>query len=356
MEQRDTSDPPGSTEVTVIAGRKPAAGKKKVVRRDPAKRRLQNRLAQKTYREKQKKRIQELERRAGEPGAEAQTDTVPQNDTQAVVRVVTARSMLGGSSLNVETVNPSHLQTEAGTSTSEPTEDGDWTQDLLSSNSFDQWLTETLLPDENQPPVLFFNCGCPVLHIPMYSSRVLLPVIPDPYMNTLRIDIICVLSALLQNCLQLGITHAMFCSDDAISPFFRPYTDAQPGAGAVVAAVQRGFRALHFDLRPTDRQIVVEHHPFIDVIPFKDIRDNIIHNMDVMDEDEFFHDSLNHLTCWGSVAGAHTGSPWDSRSWEASETFLQKWSHIVGGEDGELTRNSRWWRSLRGERVVTEVM
>jgi hypothetical protein len=65
---------------------------------------------------------------------------------------------------------------------------------------------------------------------------------------------------------------------------------------------------------------------------------------------------LNHLTCWGGINGAHTGTPWDARSWEATEEFIQKWSNIVGGEEGELARNSQWWRSLRGERTITEIM
>ncbi|WAO88390.1 BZIP domain-containing protein [Fusarium falciforme] len=357
MEQTRAGDSqsPAEADTNHDTRSRPSAVKKKVVRRDPAKRRLQNRLAQKTYREKQRKRIQELERRAGGSGPEAHAGPPPgSNDTQMVVRAA-AEPATNAGTLNVETVNPSQLQAGSGTSTSQSTEDI-WGQDLLSA-TLDQWLSENPIGvDENQYSMVYFNCGCPILHIPNHSSHVLLPVIPDPYMNTLRIDIICVVSAMLQNCLQLGITHAMYCSEDAISPFYRPHTDAEPGQGAVVSAVQRGFRALHYDLRPTHKQIVIEHHPFLDVIPFKEIRDNIIDNMDNMDEDEFFHDSLNHLTCWGSVAGAHTGSPWDARSWEATEMFLQKWSHIVGGEDGELTRNSRWWRSLRGERVVTEVM
>ncbi|KAF4456247.1 hypothetical protein FALBO_15467 [Fusarium albosuccineum] len=327
MDEGHIVDPPQPAETNAVTQSKPSAGKKKVVRRDPAKRRLQNRLAQKTYREKQKKRIQELERRAGEPGepgaeGHADEDSSPSSDAQAVIRFAAEPAFSGGAP-NVETLNPLYLQTDSGPSASQPAYDDTWDQDLFSGN-FDQWLTENSLHDGSQGPVLFFNCGCPILHIPNRSPHVLLPVIPDPYMNTLRIDIICVVSAMLQNCLQLGITHAMYCSDDAVSPFYRPHSDAEPGSGAVVAAVQRGFRALHFDLRPTHQQIVVEHHPFIDAIPFKDIRDNIIHHMDDMDEDEFFHDSLNHLTCWGGVAGAHTGSPWDGRSWEATEVFLQK--------------------------------
>ncbi|KAF4984040.1 hypothetical protein FZEAL_698 [Fusarium zealandicum] len=315
-----------------------SAETKRFVRRDPAKRRLQNRLAQKTYWEKQKKRIQDLERRAGEGGPDAKAESSPSDDPDVVARVP-SEPMLSDDYLDVETVNPSYLQTDSGTSALQSTGDV-WNQDLLSTD-FDQWSLEAPMPDANHPTVLFFNCGCPALHIPIHSSLVVLPVIPDPYMNTLRIDIICVVGALIQSCLQLGITPAAFCADDGVSPFFRSHPDAESSSGAVVSAVQRGFRALHFDLRPTHRQIVTEHHPFIDSIPFRDVRDNIIDHMDAIDADEFFHDSMNHLTCWGSISGAHTGSPWDSRSWEASEVFLQKWSRIVGGEDDELTRNSR---------------
>ncbi len=74
-----------------------------------------------------------------------------------------------------------------------------------------------------------------------------------------------------------------------------------------------------------------------------------------IDEDEFFHDSLNGLICWGGVGvgrqdrnGVGTGTPWDIRSWEAKEWFIQKWWFIVGGEEGELVQQSKWWRALRG--------
>ncbi|KAF5026629.1 hypothetical protein F66182_1255 [Fusarium sp. NRRL 66182] len=330
------------------------AVKKKAVRRDPEKRRMQNRLAQQTYREKQRKRIQELERRAAELGTET-----PESDVVSLLH----GPLNGGeltplsSLLDVETISPSYLQTDPRTSTSLSSTDGSTLWDPNHAmDDFDQWLALNPVYEENTSPVIFFNCGCPILHIPNPSKEVLLPVVPDPYKNTLHIDIICLISAMLENCLSLGITRSMYCSDDAVSPFYRANADAEPNTDAIIAAVQRGSRALHFDLRPTRQQILVEHHPFLDVIPFRDIRDNIIKHMNVMDEDEFFHDSLNHLTCWGSVAGAHTGSPWDCRSWEATDEFLQKWSHIVGGEEGELAKNSRWWKSLRGERVVIEIM
>ncbi|KPM43524.1 hypothetical protein AK830_g3037 [Neonectria ditissima] len=348
MEEGYIVDPPDGVKT---AASRPTA--RKVIRRDPDKRRLQNRLAQKNYREKQKKRIQELERRA-----EASGTVVDSVDSSSRGQQVVSRSSPDSTGISTEayhdaqTINPSHLQPGTISSATVPEEGREtWDNDLFSP-SFDQWLTGAYSADPSDPPVIFFNCGCPSLHIPAHPTSVLLPVIPDPHMNTLRIEIMCSLAALLENCLQVGITQRMFCSDDAVSPFYRPQIDAPAERATLVASVQSGFRALKFDLRPTRNQIITNHHPFLDVIPFNEVRDNLISCADEIDEDEFFHDSLNHLTCWGSVKGAHTGSPWDSRSWEASEEFLQKWWLIVGGEDGELTRQSRWWRSLRGERVT----
>ncbi|RGP80638.1 hypothetical protein FLONG3_1242 [Fusarium longipes] len=322
----------------------PSTIKKKVVRRDPEKRRMQNRLAQQTYREKQRKRIQDLERRAAEHNTEVQGENDNSFDSTQTT---------GGNTLinfsetlpNTETVNPLELYNDPET----------WDSDIVYED-FDKWLIGNPIQDEYTAPVVFFNCGCPTLHVPNMSKEVLLPVIPNPYKNNLQIDIICIISAMLENCLCLGITRSMYCAEEATSPFYRAHVESDPSSQAIISSVQRGSHGLHFDLRPTKTQIAVEHHPFIDVIPFKEIRDNIIKYMKPMHEDEFFHDSLNHLTCWGGVNGAHTGTPWDARSWEATEEFLQKWSDIVGGEEGELARNSRWWRSLRGERTVTEIM
>ncbi|RGP59156.1 hypothetical protein FSPOR_11536 [Fusarium sporotrichioides] len=330
--------------------------KKKVVRRDPEKRRMQNRLAQQNYREKQRKRIQELERRAAIHDTEVQ-----EADDTALEKIQLTGDLIvrpdRDSLLDIETVNPLDLYNDPETSAphQSTTHVETWDSDVIYED-FDQWLTTNPVCDEHTTPALFFNCGCLTLHVPNTSTEVLLPVIPNPYKNNLQMDIICIISAMLENCLSLGITRSMYCADEATSPFYRAHVDSDPNAQAIVASVQRGSRGLHFDLRPTQTQIAVKHHPFIDTIPFKEIRDNIIKYMKPMDEDEFFHDSLNHLTCWGGVNGAHTGTPWDARSWEATEEFLQKWSDIVGGKEGELARNSQWWRSLRGERAVTEIM
>lgn len=193
---------------------------------------------------------------------------------------------------------------------------------------------------------------------------------PDPYINTLRIERICILEAIMSNCLQIGITEEMFCGDEAVSPFFRPGDGSRAVSSAAggsdnnntVTTVQRIFKTLKPDVRPIKEQITMMHRPVIDVLPFPTFRRNLICSFDTVHEEELYHDLLNGLMCWGgagvgkkdrdaSTGRASTGTPWDSRSWEARPWFLQKYWALLGGEDGELVRQSEWWRNMRGDEV-----
>lgn len=188
---------------------------------------------------------------------------------------------------------------------------------------------------------------------------------PDPYMNTLRIERICILEAIMSNCLQIGITEEMFCGENAISPFFRSVGNKAvggPGSDNTVMTVQRIFNTLKPDVRPIKEQVTMMHRPVIDVLPFPTFRKNLIYSGEAVHEEELYHDLLNGLVCWGgagvgkkdrdaSTGQVSTGTPWDSRSWEGRPWFLQKYWALLGGEDGELVRQSEWWRNMRGDEV-----
>lgn len=222
--------------------------------------------------------------------------------------------------------------------------------------------------------VSYVDCGCLRAHVQVSSSEPreyrdvqVLNIIPsqfsaDPYINTLRVEHICIVQAVLSNCSHIGITEEMFCDDDAISPFFRPSgkTVDAPGSDNVVRTIQSIFKSLKQDVRPVREQITTIHHPLIDVLPFPTLRKNLIKNRDAVDEEELFYDLLNGLVCWGgaglgrrdrdcSTGYISTGTPWDQRSWEARTWFLQKYWALLGGEDGELVRQSEWWRNMRGD-------
>ncbi|KAL4940839.1 hypothetical protein BDV06DRAFT_195838 [Aspergillus oleicola] len=184
--------------------------------------------------------------------------------------------------------------------------------------------------------------------------------VPDPFTNNLRLDMVCNITALWAIGAHLGVSEEEVCEDDAISPFFQPGAEA---SDAVIKTTQALFKTLKYDLRPTKEQITISHHPFIDIFPFPTLRKNLITQAGEYDEDQFFHDTLTGLVCWGgtnigkkdrnaSTGKASTGTPWDSRSWEAHAWFVNKWYSLLGGEDGELVRQTEWWRSIRGEDAI----
>ena len=187
----------------------------------------------------------------------------------------------------------------------------------------------------------------------------------DPYANNLRIETVCVTAALYNLGLYIGVTEETICADKSPSPFFWSSVESADdmAKASVVCTVQRMFKTLKPDLRPSSEQITVDHHPYIDVLPFPTLRKNLITHQERIDEDGFFHDVLTGLVCWGgagigrkdrqnATGDASTGTPWDVRSWEAKVWFLKKYWNLLGGEDGELVRQSEWWRSMRGDDTV----
>lgn len=184
----------------------------------------------------------------------------------------------------------------------------------------------------------------------------------DPYANNLRIEPICIIAALLTLGVHIGITEEMICAEKSLSPFFWSSAEAadETVKANTICTVQRIFTTLKPDMRPGSEQITVDHHPYIDILPFPTLRKNLIIHQEEIDQDGFFHDMLTGLVCWGgagigrkdrqiSTGYASTGTPWDVRSWEAREWFLKKYWTLLGGEDGELVRQSEWWRNMRGD-------
>lgn len=226
----------------------------------------------------------------------------------------------------------------------------------------------------------YINCGCSVRHIEIRNGRLggfnrdveivkvgETAVFSDPYMNNIRMEAVCTISAMWEICLQLGISEWSLCECDSQSPFYRPCpsnslvaNEKTEAVDGVVRTVQSIWKTLKPDIRPIKEQVTIPHHPCVDVFPFPTFRRNVLRGLVIFDEDEFFHDSLSGLTCWGgaglgrgdrrgATGKASTGAPWDHRSWEAKPWFIRKYWVALGGEDGELVRQSAWWRSTRGE-------
>jgi Domain of unknown function (DUF3425) len=226
------------------------------------------------------------------------------------------------------------------------------------------------------------DCGCSSPHIQIHTQSPtslncsydgvkilsfgpIAAAVADPYANNLRIEAICIIAAFHTLGVYIGIAAEMLCAEESPSPFFRSSTESADDMvkANTVRTVQGIFKTLKPDLRPSREQITIKHHAYIDVLPFPTLRKNLLARQDEVDEDEFFQDILTGLVCWGgagmgrrdradSTGYGSTGTPWDFRSWEAKLWFLKKYWDFLGGEEGELVRQSEWWRGMRGDDTV----
>jgi hypothetical protein len=107
----------------------------------------------------------------------------------------------------------------------------------------------------------------------------------------------------------LNVDPADYYNEEALSPFHKSEPWSIPENAE--------------DLQPTQRQLEVPHHPYIDIIPFKDLRDCMLDYVeegdrtgDYVDEEKLCIGFHQNLGVWGDA-------PWDGQSYEASEDFIR---------------------------------
>jgi len=147
-----------------------------------------------------------------------------------------------------------------------------------------------------------------------------------------------VFRALISNTFSLGFTME-WLDEAAISPFctgiFEQVRLSSPPS-----------------LHPTTLQRSISHHPWIDLFPFPQLRDNLLLAGDSYDETAL----CNDLVDFCDVTHENTGlivwkEPWDPSGWEVTEAFLSKWSWVIIG-CGDLVQSTNYWRAKRGERPL----
>ncbi|PYH91007.1 hypothetical protein BO71DRAFT_452410 [Aspergillus ellipticus CBS 707.79] len=398
--------------------------KRKPVRRDPERRRQQNLQAQRKYREKLRERMGRLEALASSATENHTVESTPTADTSlsrnvSLTSYSTPTHTIANTLPVCDVSDPSISSSSAAT----PEECQKLIPQLDDTLLLNMWDWTTLAPHSYDTPSLLgicdsttqapqskdtslalniwdssthidpsllvsdkcnndrlpywtstMECSCSNPHFQIQTQNTgpfrpneyrllrLRQSAPDPYANNLRIDTVCTITAMLNLAMHIGITEEMLCADESLSPFFRPSAESTGDLAKanIISAVQRIFKTLKPDLRPSSEQITVQHHPYIDILPFPTLRKNLITHPEDFDEDEFSHDIVTGLVCWGgagigrrdrqeSTGYTSTGTPWDVRSWEARVWFLKKYWSMLGGEDGELVRQSEWWRSIRGD-------
>ncbi|KXH38489.1 hypothetical protein CSIM01_05614 [Colletotrichum simmondsii] len=144
---------------------------------------------------------------------------------------------------------------------------------------------------------------------------------------------------LMENMKTLGITMPMICDDDCVSPF---------GSDSMYN-VNTAWNLPYF-LRPTETQLTTVHHPWLDFLPLPRMRDNLIKAGDDWDDEALCLDMVGDGDAPSGKGGMILwGEPWDPNSWEVTEDFVEKWRWILEGCE-EIIRSSNYWRAKRGEK------
>lgn len=148
-----------------------------------------------------------------------------------------------------------------------------------------------------------------------------------------------VFRALMANDKTLGFVN-QWLQCEAISPLCRSHDGTQ-------AAVQ----TCPANLRPTNLQLTVEHHPWIDLLPDPRMRNNILLLGDDYDDGPLCHDVVDNRHGKQSESLIVWGDPCNPDSWEIGEDFYKKWPSVVQGCH-RLFKATNNWRVRRGERKL----
>ena len=154
-------------------------------------------------------------------------------------------------------------------------------------------------------------------------------------------------NALASNSMLLGVTDE-FYNWEAISPMNKQ----GPLLGSTF---HNQFADWPANLRPTQLQLRMEHHPWIDCFPWPQLRDNFLlafEHPNICDEDELCHDVCDYDEIEEQPMLFIWGQPWDPRSWEFGDEFLRKWAWLLNGCKEVITATN-YWRARRGEALIT---
>ena len=146
--------------------------------------------------------------------------------------------------------------------------------------------------------------------------------------------------ALMENTRILGLTSDKL-HDDAISPF----NTAGPW--------QYDFEyCLPSTLQPTMTQRSIEHHPWLDLIPISQMRDNLIRAGESYDETQLCLDMKGSGSARDGGAGIIVWrDPWDPSGWEVTEAFARSWGWVIGN-CRDLFQSTNHWRAKRNEKPL----
>ena len=104
--------------------------------------------------------------------------------------------------------------------------------------------------------------------------------------------------------------------------------------------VRASSTTLPASIVPTSQQQIIPHMPYVDMLPWSIVRDRLLSSLAAINEVELVQDlASGNVRIWGCI-------PWDTRSWEVSAEFANKWWFLV---DNKIVDTTNFWRGQRGE-------
>ncbi|KAJ5937111.1 hypothetical protein N7466_003561 [Penicillium verhagenii] len=146
--------------------------------------------------------------------------------------------------------------------------------------------------------------------------------------------------ALIENTKILGLKpHQLH--DDAISPF----NTAGPWQ-------EESIYTLPIHLKPTVIQRSIPHHPWLDLLPVPQMRDNLILAGEFEGEIQLCLDMKGSGNTRSGRSGIIVWSdPWDPTGWEVTEPFARSWGWVIRN-CYDLAHSTNQWRAKRSERPL----
>ena len=144
-----------------------------------------------------------------------------------------------------------------------------------------------------------------------------------------------VFRAFLSNNSTIGFTME-WLQGDSISPFW-------------LSGPSRLESTCPASMRPTYLQLTVEHHPWLDLLPWPVMRDNILLALENdWDDTDLCRDLVEFCQEPKELTGFIIwGEPWDPSGWEVTAGFFRKWAWSIRGCP-DLLRSTNRWREKRG--------
>ncbi|KAL7948797.1 hypothetical protein V8C42DRAFT_312353 [Trichoderma barbatum] len=147
----------------------------------------------------------------------------------------------------------------------------------------------------------------------------------------------------------IGLSPAHLIDDGASSPF-----SLHKSSLGIMPHVR-----LPNSLAPTALQRSISHHPWFDILPFPQMRDNLLRqefDTGTVGKHQYDADSLCHWMVGLDTSQKESGlilwgDPWDLASWEVTAEFFHKWGWTLEG-CVDVFRSTNYWRAKRGEKPL----